>query len=53
MNIENKKYNKKFLTISIAISILAVMFIPMLYSSIYLGAFWDPYNKLDNVPVAL
>ena len=27
------------------------MFIPMLYSSIYLGAFWDPYNKLDNVPV--
>lgn len=52
MNIENKKYKKKFLTISIAISILAVMFIPMLYSSIYLGAFWDPYNKLDNVPVA-
>jgi putative membrane protein len=52
MIMENKKSKKKFLTISIAVSILAVMFIPMLYSSIYLGAFWDPYSKLDNVPVA-
>lgn len=52
MIMENKKSKNKFLTISIAVSILAVMFIPMLYSSIYLGAFWDPYSKLDNVPVA-
>jgi putative membrane protein len=52
MKIKDKKQNKKFLNTILAISIAAVMFIPMLYSFIYLGAFWDPYNKLDNVPVA-
>lgn len=46
------KRNKKNLITILGISIAAVMFIPMLYSSIYLGAFWDPYNNLNNVPVA-
>lgn len=52
MILKKKKENKKFLMAILAISIVAVMFIPMLYSSIYLGAFWDPYGRLDNVPVA-
>lgn len=52
MILKKKKENRKFLMVILAISIVAVMFIPMLYSSIYLGAFWDPYGRLDNVPVA-
>ncbi len=36
----------------IIISTILVLFIPMLYSTIYLGAFWDPYENLENVPVA-
>jgi len=52
MKRKDKKKNKKFLIAILGISIVAVMFIPMLYSSIYLGAFWDPYNNLNNVPVA-
>lgn len=52
MKIKNKVDNKKLINVIIGLSILAVMFIPMLYSFIYLGAFWDPYNRLDNVPVA-
>lgn len=52
MKRKDKKYNKKFLATILIVSITAVMFIPMLYSSIYLGAFWNPYNNLDNVPVA-
>lgn len=52
MKRKDKKRNKKNLITILGISIAAVMFIPMLYSSIYLGAFWDPYNNLNNVPVA-
>ncbi|EKQ50930.1 MULTISPECIES: YhgE/Pip domain-containing protein [unclassified Clostridium] len=52
MKRKDKKHNKKFLVTILAVSIAAVIFIPMLYSSIYLGAFWDPYNNLSNVPVA-
>jgi putative membrane protein len=52
MKRKDKKNNKKYLTTILGISIAAVMFIPMLYSSIYLSAFWDPYNNLNNVPVA-
>lgn len=33
--------------------LLGVIIIPLLYSYFYLGAFWDPYAKLDKVPVAV
>lgn len=33
--------------------ILAVIIVPLLYSYFYLGAFWDPYSKLDTLPVAV
>lgn len=35
------------------ITILAVIIIPMLYSFFYLGAFWDPYSRLEKLPVAV
>ncbi|WP_042455172.1 YhgE/Pip domain-containing protein [Neobacillus dielmonensis] len=40
--------NKKIL-----IPILAVLFIPVLYAGMFLWAFWDPYAKLDQLPVAI
>ncbi|MGG3799351.1 YhgE/Pip family protein [Metabacillus fastidiosus] len=40
--------NKKLL-----IAIIGVMFIPLLYSGVYLYAFWDPYGNLDRLPVAV
>ncbi|PYI51369.1 YhgE/Pip domain-containing protein [Paenibacillus flagellatus] len=40
--------NKKVL-----ISVLAVALVPLLYSSMFLWAFWDPYAKLDSLPVAV
>ncbi|MBK1811126.1 YhgE/Pip domain-containing protein [Clostridium sp. YIM B02505] len=52
MNGKSKTSSKKTLIIILSIALAAVMFIPMLYSSIYLGAFWDPYGRLDHVPVA-
>ncbi|NMH69543.1 YhgE/Pip domain-containing protein [Bacillus sp. RO3] len=40
--------NKKLL-----IPILAVLFIPVLYSGMFLWAFWDPYEQLSDLPVAV
>ena len=33
--------------------ISAIVIIPLAYSFMYLYAFWNPYNKLDKVPVAV
>ncbi|WP_138204990.1 YhgE/Pip domain-containing protein [Haloimpatiens lingqiaonensis] len=52
MKIGNKEISKKTTYTVIAISVIAIMFVPMLYSAIYLKAFWDPYGNLQNVPVA-
>jgi len=30
-----------------------LVFIPLLYSGMYLWSFWDPYGRLKRVPVAL
>lgn len=40
--------NKKFL-----ISIIAVMLVPILYSGMFLWAFWDPYDRLTDLPVGV
>lgn len=35
------------------ISVIAVIFIPILYSGMLIAAFWDPYGHLDKLPVAV
>ncbi|AWB43611.1 hypothetical protein DCC85_04810 [Paenibacillus sp. CAA11] len=35
------------------IPILVVLFIPVLYSGMFLTAFWDPYGKMNELPVAV
>lgn len=40
--------NKKLL-----IPIIAILFIPVLYSGMFLWAFWDPYERLSDLPVAI
>jgi len=37
----------------VIIPVIAVMLVPLLYSALFLGAFWDPYARLDKVPVAI
>lgn len=37
----------------IRLAILVVCIVPLLYGVLYLWAFWDPYSKLDNMPVAV
>lgn len=37
----------------VLIPVIAIMFIPILYSGIYLAAYWDPYGHVDEMPVAV
>lgn len=31
----------------------AMLLLPLLYGALYLWSFWDPYDRLDRIPVAL
>ena len=42
-------FKNKFLIIVL----IAVAFIPALYNIIFLSSMWDPYGKVDNLPVAI
>src|SRR5699024_5019892 len=35
------------------IAIIAIIFVPMLYAGMFLWAFWDPYDQLEDLPVAI
>ena len=35
------------------IAIIGVILIPTIYTTIFLGSLWDPYGKLDKLPVAV
>ncbi|MER5930448.1 YhgE/Pip domain-containing protein [Streptomyces sp. NPDC002054] len=34
-------------------ALVALLLLPLLYGALYLCSFWDPYSRLDKVPVAL
>ncbi|MEU4731835.1 YhgE/Pip domain-containing protein [Streptomyces sp. NPDC023588] len=34
-------------------ALVALILLPLLYGALYLWSFWDPYGRLDKVPVAL
>lgn len=46
------RHNRKKTIIQIVV-VAAVIIIPLLYSYLYLGAFWDPYSRLEKLPVAV
>ena len=35
------------------IVIIAVIVIPTIYTTLFLGSMWDPYGNLDRLPVAV
>jgi putative membrane protein len=37
----------------VLIPILAVAFVPVLYAGMFLWAFWDPYDHMSDLPVAI
>jgi len=53
----NSQFGKEFSNIvrnkKLLVPIIAVLLVPLLYSGMFLWAFWDPYDKLDQIPVAV
>jgi putative membrane protein len=49
---KKKKDYAKVMKGVLALAIIGIMFVPMLYSTVYLGAIWDAYGEIGNVPVA-
>lgn len=37
----------------VRVAIAAIIIVPLMYSLLYLDAFWDPYSKLEDMPVAV
>ncbi len=35
------------------IAVIAVILIPTIYTTVFLGSMWDPYGNVDNLPVAV
>ncbi|WP_274361745.1 YhgE/Pip domain-containing protein [Paenibacillus thermotolerans] len=52
-----KQYGKELLAIAgsykLLIPVIAIAIVPVLYSAMFLGAFWDPYGHLERLPVAV
>jgi putative membrane protein len=43
---------RTFPTLFSRVALTAVITLPLIYSALYLYAFWDPYNKIRDLPVA-
>ncbi|MBS4188791.1 YhgE/Pip domain-containing protein [Bacillus sp. FJAT-49705] len=54
---KNNLFKKELLAVfrnkKLLIPIIAILFIPVLYSGMFLWAFLDPYDKLEDLPVAI
>lgn len=37
----------------VRVALAAIALVPLLYGALYLWAFWDPYGRIDRMPVAL
>lgn len=35
------------------VAIIAIIFLPLMYGALYLWAFWNPFNEVDQIPAAL
>lgn len=42
-------FKNKFMVVAI----IAIMIIPTIYTTIFLGSMWDPYGNVDKLPVAI
>src|SRR3954462_10592472 len=45
-----KKYSRGVLP---RVALVTIILLPLLYGAMYLWAFWNPFNAVDKVPVAL
>lgn len=53
LKIAGKDIKSIFKNRFIRVSVIAIIIVPLLYSLLYLDAFWDPYARLSEMPVAV
>lgn len=53
LKVAGKEIKDIFRNKIIRVSLIALLGLPILYSLVYLSAFWDPYGKMESFPVAL
>ncbi|MDP4090621.1 MAG: YhgE/Pip domain-containing protein, partial [Bacillota bacterium] len=53
MKVAGRDVSNIFKNRFIRVSVVAIIIVPLLYSLLYLAAFWDPYSKLQYLPVAV
>jgi putative membrane protein len=48
-----KELKRIFKSKMLIATLVAVVILPLIYGGLYLWAFWDPYGKMENLPVAI
>ena len=48
-----KEWKNLFKSKFLIVALIAIMTIPTIYTTLFLGSMWDPYGKVDNLPVAV
>lgn len=48
-----KEVKAVFRNKKLVISLIAILFLPMIYAGIFAKSMWDPYGRTDRVPVAV
>ncbi len=48
-----KELKRIFKSKLLTATLVAVVILPLIYGILYLWAFWDPYGKMENLPVAI
>lgn len=47
------EWKKIFQDKKVLIAIIAILFVPLMYAGMFLWSFWDPYDHLEDLPVAI
>jgi len=50
---DSKKEKSHVLKIIKFIALIGIILIPTIYTTVFLGSMWDPYGKIDKLPVAV
>ena len=48
-----KEWKNLFRNKFLIIALLAIITVPTIYTTLFLGSMWDPYGKVNNLPVAV
>ena len=48
-----KEWKNLFKNKFLIVALIAIITIPTIYTTLFLGSMWDPYGKVDNLPVAV